>query len=72
MGESWKKQYFSVAVVLMMTLNVEKKFKQQISGEIECFMQTEQYVQKLFSEGDKGMWYFGRSKCESKWLTLGI
>ena len=24
----------------MMTLNVEKKFKRQISGEIECFMQS--------------------------------
>ena len=46
----------------MMTLNAEKKFKRQITGEIECFMQTELYAQKLFSWGDKGIWYFGRSK----------
>ena len=37
----------------MMTLNAEKKFKRQITGEIECFMQTELYAQKLFSWGDK-------------------
>lgn len=52
-------------MVLTVKLYVEKKLKRQMGGEIECFMQTEQYTQR-FSLGVKRTRYFARRKCSSK------